>query len=295
MQDEAKEEKKPTKKKGASKSTNKDDDSYDEEEEGPPQKMPVRVVGVRSMMFEQPPQFDIHVHSECAEYWRLKSTATGELKRLPKLIGASSYISCLRASPLFAKLKKGDVRLRTIIDGAEEKDYQEGDMIYQQDSIASTMCIISEGSFKVVRESDPDNPKQSKKSVKELTADIDAQKLHRFGELCILQTGKRTETLIAKSMLVTAVWIHADDVAQACRVDEHDNGIETLMKTQSTTVPKVFATLRSKVLGYSEKNIEDSRVDMGGPQRWGEELTAEDRVRARVHAGKVDKKTGKKA
>ena len=90
---------------------------------------------------------------------------------------------------------------------AQEKDYTEGDVIYEQESVGSSMLIITEGNFKVLRESDPDNPKQSQKSEKKFTADVDAQKLHRYGELCILQACKRTETLIAKSMLVTAIWI----------------------------------------------------------------------------------------
>merc|ERR1712113_1197423 len=94
------------------------------------QKVWFRIAGLRSMLFEQAPPYSIDVHSQFGEYWSLE--AKGGLGKLPRLLTVSAYMSAMRDNPLFGKLRRGDPRLRAIIDSAEERDYCAGETIMEE-------------------------------------------------------------------------------------------------------------------------------------------------------------------
>merc|ERR1712187_141484 len=136
-------------------------------------------------------------------------------------------MSSMRENPLFDGVRRADPRLRALVDGAEERDYAQGEIIMEEGSWANSMFFCSEGSFETFSEDDPT-------SQKAVAADVDHGKIPTAGEVVILYPQRRKASVRATSMLLTLAWIREEEIVA------HFGSVEALLREQNTDAPRVM-------------------------------------------------------
>jgi len=132
----------------------------------------------------------------CAEVIRSRQQG-GTMPLAPATVSSVERVLILRRIPLFADLSPGDLeRLASI---AEERAYDDGEEIARQGELGDSMHIVTDGTIRVVSESEGDERILARRSAGEVV-----------GEMSIITRNPRIASLIADGPVKTIRIGHRD-------------------------------------------------------------------------------------
>jgi len=205
------------------------------------------ICGIRSLLYDTSFPVTIEVEEGHVQAWILSlQRADNELPsglNMARLLQISTYMHHLRAVSLFAKLKSGDPRLRTIIVSLQPVNMWEQEDIICKGDEGDSLFVLIEGTVGIMTGS-----KENPKEVARLTADVDRSRVHYFGELAMLDpTQKRAATVRVKSTSAYVLQITTEIVEQAF------GSVDELLASQGLNAQEMLEASKASLQKQPEK------------------------------------------
>lgn len=162
--------------------------------------MSVFALGVRLLLYDLTAPSTVEVDSKNAEIWVMDVKQCDQVLtqngNLLNHLQIATYILYLLRVPMFKRLKHCDPRLRTLVMRSHTMEYWHEEEILRQGDPGDSLYILVEGTVSVTVFGN---------QVAQLTADIDHDKVHYFGEIALLVEQPRSATIKVMSTSATAL------------------------------------------------------------------------------------------
>mmetsp|Transcript_39639 Transcript_39639/g.73468 ORF Transcript_39639/g.73468 Transcript_39639/m.73468 type:complete len:1185 (-) Transcript_39639:38-3592(-) len=200
--------------------------------------MPIFALGVRLLLYDLCSTANVEVTSKLAEVWVMDVRSSDQVLRengnLLHHLQIATYVMYLIRVKMFRNLNLHDPRLRNLIIRSQTMEYWVDENIITQGDVGDCLYILVEGTVSVM---------VGNKQVASITADIDHDKVHFFGELALLDQAPRGATVKVRSQSASALRVGIE------AIEDSFGSLEMLLSEQGFTREELLASEQAKLAG----------------------------------------------